>query len=81
MFPYKDILAETHGIGFSIAYLQHPATNYWSDIILVFSSLDMQEKIYALIFDMFPGNDKKSYIVLGYEPSSGGGRPFLIISL
>jgi hypothetical protein len=41
----------------------------------------MQEKIYALIFDMFPGNDKKSYIVLGYEPSSGGGRPFLIISL
>jgi hypothetical protein len=54
-FPYRAHLVEIVGTGFSIANLQQPAKNYSSVIKSEFSSLDMHENIYALIFEILPG--------------------------
>jgi hypothetical protein len=49
------------GTGFSIANLQHPAKNCSSVIKSEFSSLAIQENMYALIFEIFPGYETNGF--------------------
>ena len=60
--PYNAHLTETDGIGFSTANLKHPAMNYSSVITFVLGSPDIQENIYALIYEIGP-----EYLISGFS--------------